>query len=426
MKWKQWRSRILIVTAYTCFLGLLLGCSNNDSKADTPSMTFWHDKTGVAAEAVTAIAQSFQDEHPEIKVNTVYVADLSEGGGQKLLTAIAGGDPPDAVFFDRFQIASWANQQALTDLTDRVAASSLDPNRFYKASWSEVVYEDKVYGIPVTIDGRVLFYNKDHFKEAGLDPDQPPSTIRQLEEYAGKLNLVEGNGFKRFGFVPWFSQGNFYTWGWVFGGEFYNDLSSQVTANEPHLVEALTWLQMYARQYNMSAVRSITDSKQVSPFAAGQISMEIGNNLEAATIKANNPSLNYGVAPIPTPDGNRQTTWSGGFSLVIPRGAKNPDAAWELVQYFAGDKAQETVGKVYLSVIPEVNERLFKDDPVNKQIMSLLDIAHWRPVIPQGQLLWNELVKAMDLAISGNAEPESILSDVTSKVNAELKQSQQR
>jgi multiple sugar transport system substrate-binding protein len=345
---------------------------------------------------------------------------LTVGGGQKLLTAIVGGQPPDVVFFDRFQIASWADQEVLTDLTNHVKDSGMNTDLFYKAAWNEVVYEERIYGIPVTTDARVLFYNKDHFSEAGLDPNHPPATIAELEEFAAKLMLKEGQRYKRLGFVPWLGQGSFYTWGWAFGGDFYDSRTKQVTANEPKLVAAMKWLQDYSEQYADQKINALTGSEAVDPFLTGQVSMEIGNNLLVANLKANNPALHYGIAPIPTPDGKEATTWSGGYSVVIPKGAEHPDEAWELIQYFAGDEAQERIGKAYLSAIPEVNERIFKNDPMNMEIMSLLDNAHWRPVIPQGQLLWNELAHAVDLAINGKDTPERLLNEVTARVNAAL------
>ncbi|AJY77500.1 hypothetical protein VN24_04570 [Paenibacillus beijingensis] len=417
---------------------MLFGCSqasetagtSNGSSANTAAsgsasagktVTFWHDKTGVAGEAITAAANAFQADHPEIKLNVVYVADLTVGGGQKLLSAVAGGTAPDAVFFDRFQIASWADQGALVDVTDRVSADKLDKNRFYPAAWNEVVYKDRVYGLPVSTDGRVLYYNKDHFKEAGLDPEKPPATIKELEEDAAKLTVKDGGTYKRFGLIPWSTQGNFYTWGWVFGGDFYNTETGEVTANNPKNVEALQWLQQFANKYDISAMQSLSDASKVNPFAAGVTSMVIGNNLTSAQIRDANPKLDFGVTAIPTPSGQNNVTWSGGYSVVIPKGAKNPDGAWELLKYFTGDKAQEELAKAYLSVVHSVNEKVFKDDPINTRILSVLNDARWRPVIPQGQLLWNELQSAMDLAVNNKGNPQELLDGVTDKVNAALK-----
>lgn len=437
----KWNRPVLALTAAASLFAVSAGCSKNpesssapaDTAASAPSaaaaspaskakgtVTFWHDKTGVMGDSLNAAAAKFQEAHPEWKVESVYVADLTVGGGQKLMTSVLGGQAPDVVFFDRFQIASWADQEALVDITDRVAADKLDSSRFYPSSWNEVVYKKKVYGVPVSTDGRVLFYNKEHFKAAGLDPEKPPKTIRELEEAAAKLTVKEGNAFKRIGFAPWQNQGNFYTWGWVFGGSFYDEATGKVTANDPKLVEALQWLQDYAAKYDPVEVKSLASSTQVDAFVAGNSSMVVSNNLLAATIKANNPGLNYGVAEIPTPGGDRTVTWSGGYSLVIPKGAKNPDGAWELMRYFTQDEGQEFVTRFHLSVVPSVNQKVFANDPASLKVMSMLSQSKWRPVIPQGQLLWNELANAMDMAINNKGKPQQLLDDVTAKVNTAL------
>ncbi|MDQ0919259.1 multiple sugar transport system substrate-binding protein [Paenibacillus sp. V4I5] len=427
------------VLALIASVGLLAGCSSANQTGTTGStntpgtkepasstakasgtVTFWYDKTGVAGEAIKAAADAFQAAHPEIKLNAVYVADLTVGGGQKLMSAVAGGTAPDAVFFDRFQIASWAQQEALIDISERVKKDTIDPKKFYPAAWNEVVYKDKVYGLPVSTDGRALFYNKDHFKEVGLDPEKPPKTIKELEEYAAKLTVKEGNIYKRIGLIPWSNQGNFYTWGWAFGGDFYNTSTGKVTPNDPKNVEALQWLQDYANKYNISDMKSLASSTQINPFAAGKVSMEIGNNLLAATVKAANTNVNFGVAQLPTPTGDQTVTWSGGFSLVIPKGAKNQDGAWELLKFFTGDEAQEKLTKSYLSVVHSVNQKVFANDPINTKILGFLGTAHWRPVISQGQLLWNEMASALDMASNNKGKPKELLDSVADKVNAAL------
>jgi multiple sugar transport system substrate-binding protein len=401
-------------------LVLLAGCSSVaavDSQA-ARTVTFWHDKTGVAAEALEQALAGFREQHPEITVNAVYAADLSVGGGQKLLTAIAGGNAPDAVFFDRFQIAAWAEQGALTDLSGRVAADAVNPHRFYSSAWDEVMYGAGIYGLPVTTDGRVLFYNKEHFALSGLDPDRPPTTIAQLEEYAERLTISGGAGYERFGFVPWLGQGSFYTWGWAFGGSFLDEAAERISLQDERLVSALEWLQHYAEAGDKRHMNALAASGPHEPFASGLVSMEIGNNLLAATIRQINPELDYAIAPIPVAEGSSFRTWSGGYSMVIPKGARNEEDGWSLVKYFTEDKAQQALASVYLSVVPALNERLFADDPVNGAIVKLLPRSYSRPVLPQGQLLWNELAVALDMAVNGKGEPRQLLELAEARVNA--------
>ncbi len=127
------------------------------------------------------------------------------------MTAIAGGNAPDLVFFDRFKVGSWANQGSLTSLTEYAERDGISREDFYEYTWDESSYEDDLYAVPLTTDSRLLFYNKDHFSEVGLDPDNPPTTIAELEEAADLLTIIDGNRIERLGLIPWISQGWLYS-----------------------------------------------------------------------------------------------------------------------------------------------------------------------------------------------------------------------
>lgn len=80
---------------------------------------------------------------------------------------------------------------------------------------------------------RALYYNKDHFAAAGLDPENPPKTIEELTEVAKKLTLRDGNRVTQFGLIPWMGEGWLYSWGWSFGGSFLDKETGKVTPNQP-------------------------------------------------------------------------------------------------------------------------------------------------------------------------------------------------
>lgn len=133
------------------------------------------------------------------------------------------------------------------------------------------------------------------------------------------------------------------------------------------------------------------------------------------------PDLND-VTPIPTPTGKNHTTWSGGFSIAVPKGAAHTEAAWEFAKFFGSKEGQEFYSKISrdLSTIPSVNEKLYSDDPTIDKFVEALPNAHYRPSIAEGQLLWNELEGAVEAATRGNGEPKELLDGVTKKVNKAL------
>ncbi len=170
---------------------VLVGCSSgetvdSDSEGKT-TVTFWHSMSGESGDAMGAVIEEFEKQHPDIAVDATYIASQGEGQNEKLLTAVAGGNPPDVAYFDRFEIASWAHRDSLEDLTELAERDGVTKDKYYDFAWEEAVFDEKLYGIPTSTGSRLVFFNKDHFEEVGLDPENPPSTIAELEEAAEKL-----------------------------------------------------------------------------------------------------------------------------------------------------------------------------------------------------------------------------------------------
>lgn len=405
----------------------LAGCSSSKDTAGgegSTTITVWHPMTGVTETAIKKVTKAFEEKYPDINVKLVYTAGGTEAN-KKLLAAIAGGNPPDVAYFDRFKVGQYAAQGALTDLTSFAEKDGVTKDDYYPFAWAEANYEGKLYGIPTSTDARMLFYNIDEFKKAGLDPNNPPKTIDELEQAAKQLTIKEGSRFKQIGFIPWFGQGQLYTWGWAFGGDFYNEETGKVTANDPKIVDALKWESEYAKSYGISNLTSFTNSQGTgarAPFISGNLSMIVSGNFTVAQIENYKPDLNYGVTPIPTPTGGDFQTWSGGWSVVIPKGAQHEEAAWKYLKFFGGTEGDKIYSKISgdLAAIPSVNKKLYSDDPIMKKFVDALENAHHRPVISQGQLLWNQLVDAVDKATHGNGSPKGILDQVTKKVNSAL------
>ncbi|MDR6553236.1 ABC transporter substrate-binding protein [Paenibacillus qinlingensis] len=398
--------------------------SNNTSGQGNATVTLWHGLTSIDLENMNKVVKAFEEKNPSIKIKLVYT-ESNEGADQKLLTAVAGGNPPDIAFFDRFKVGSWAAQGSLTDLTTMATGAGITKNSYYPFAWDESSYQNKLYAIPLGTDSRLLFYNKDQFKEVGLDPNNPPKTIAELEAAAEKLTIKDGKRFKRIGFIPWYSQGWLYSWGWSFGGDFMDPATGKVTANDPKVVDALQWMTNFAKKYNVEDITGFTSAAgtdEMDPFITGQISMKISGNWTVAGIKKFKPDLNYGVTPIPTPTGTNFTTWSGGMSLIIPKGAKNIEPAWKFLEYLGKEEGQYLLNaQSGMSVIDAVNAKFgYKDDPIMKEFVNILPKSHNRPVVPEGQLLWNELASATEKSTRGSGSPKENLDKVTETVNKAL------
>lgn len=204
----------------------------------------WGLQSGEETAGQDAQIAEFENRNPDIKVST-----LSMGAGdmnpQKLMTSIVGGVPPDLISQDRFTIGDWASRDAFEPLDGFLKAEggkdALRPQDFYPAAWKEATYKGHVYGIPTGIDDRMLYYNIDMFKKAGLDPNKPPRTWEELKAYAKKLTKVNpDNTIAQIGFIPNYGNSWLYLYSWQNGGEFMSKDGRTCTLNNPASVAAST------------------------------------------------------------------------------------------------------------------------------------------------------------------------------------------
>lgn len=297
---------------------------------------------------------------------------------------------------------------------------------YYSFAWEEANYEGRLYALPHDTDDRALYYNKKVFREAGLDPEKPPKTIAEMDAMADKITKKDARGrLERIGLIPWLSQGWLYTWGWVFGGEFYDPKTRKVTANDPKIVAALEWMVSYAKKYDVAVIDSFSaafGSEAMDPFLVGQLGMVVTGDWNLALIDKYAPDLEFGVVSFPIPPGGKLSTWAGGWSIAVPKGAKNPREAFEWASWFCGPKGQ-LLYCVATAHIPTIKEAA--QDPAfwegnHKVFMELLPYARYRPVIPEGDLLWVELASATDQARHLVKPSKQLLDEVTAKVNKAL------
>ncbi|WP_227872433.1 ABC transporter substrate-binding protein [Paenibacillus albus] len=374
------------------------------------------------------VVKPFEEANPDIRVKLTFVENSDNSQvSDKLLTAIAGGQAPDVAMFDRFAVGEWAAMGALEDLSDYASRDGM-ASIYYPNVWEETQFNGKTYALPWNVDTRAMYYNKTLMKEAGLDPNKPPRTIAELDAMAEKIYKLNKQGlYDQVGFIPWQAQGFLYTHGWNFGGEWEKD--GQLTPNDPQIVKALEWMQGYSMKYGVKKLASFTDEMRDTgrnPFISGRIGFMYEGNWLLNDM--DDAKFDWGIAPMPTPDGNGDVTWAGGWSYVMPKGAKHQEQAWRFIKFVAGKEGSmlwtgRSGGTTDLTSIPEVNERLGQNKKEHLDVfVRLLEHAHIRPVSPIGSFMWEEMYKAQNLAIKLQGSPQALLDAMKQHVDTELQE----
>ncbi|MBV9289120.1 MAG: extracellular solute-binding protein, partial [Hyphomicrobiales bacterium] len=159
------------------------------TSASADSMTMWVRASG--ANAAAHLVDLWNATHPDkIELTTIPDNEMVT----KLATGVQAGEVPDLVSFDLIYMPDFMKAAFLVDLTGDLKA---DPNYASVAqAYKDIAtYEGKLYGAGFTPDVSILVWNKDLFKQAGLDPEKPPRTIGEIHEDAKKIRALGGDTY---------------------------------------------------------------------------------------------------------------------------------------------------------------------------------------------------------------------------------------
>lgn len=290
---------------------------------------------GFGAEETNPMAVSrvdaFNTAYPSIDLELV-----PEFDDQKLLTAVASGQLPDLLWIDRSRIASWAARDVLLDLDEYFASSSIDTSDFYPAALEQVIYDGKTYGLPQFMDVRALYVNLDALAEAGADPDAlDTSNWDSLSDLGEQLLVTDGDKIERWGFDHKLEAGHIWLWGTGNGGSFLSDDGKTATFDDPKVVDALQWgVDAYDRQGGYQKFQAVATTWQGDEqFARGQVALTEYENWMLGIVARVAPELNFRVYPIEERGGDTDVSFAGGNAWCIPKGAKDPEAAWAFIAF---------------------------------------------------------------------------------------------
>lgn len=381
------------------------------SKTD---VTFWTTYTDTGLKNLTAIVDAFNQQSTDTNVKIVQIPPAEVTDSSKLITAVRGGTGPDVYLLDRFIVNERAANGLLEDLTDLMKKNNMNPDlteNYIEFAAREATFDGKPFALPFDTDVRALYYNKAMIKEAGVDPatwDPAKGVLLwdDIQAVAAKLNKKDSNGnFTQVGLVPWFDQGLPYTFGFSWGGTFFDQAKCEVTPDNEKIVASGDWIYNYAKDQGADAFQAFIQAAmkpgappQQNPFIQKRMGMWISGDWSIQNLATYAADIDYGITYLPVPTkGMNSTTWAGGWSVVIPKGAKQPEGAFKFMKYFAGPEGQRMYTKAS-SHVPtlksvQADMSLYSGQHVFF-IEKLLPTTKNRPPLPVGAKYWDELQTA--------------------------------
>ncbi|WP_394769274.1 ABC transporter substrate-binding protein [Lacisediminihabitans sp.] len=386
---------------------------------------------GMTGNAWVSIAELYEKSQTHTGVKVTY-APASADSQVRLLTSIAAGSPPDVAFVQPEQYPQFAGLGVMNDLDPYLQRSGLGEKDFVPAVWSQMSITGPVYSLPGMVDVNFpLFWNKKLFSASGLDPNEGPKTIDDMDRMSAAILKKKDGRVQQVGTIPWSYYGysnSMYTLGYAFGGKFVSDDNGTVTPDHENNITALTWMCDYAKRVGGAAHLAVTSPTQVLPaIAGGTIGMAPMTATDAGNVKTNAPKVELGSGLFPYAEGLGEpggATWLGGWSVFIPKGAAYPDSAWDFIQ-FATTTAEGTIENFKKQrAVPELKsspvlKTLAKDPFFSIFTEALSSCKNVRPTIPVAGTYGQQLDIYVGQAIFGQLTPQQAMKKVADNVNTE-------
>lgn len=388
------------------------GDNVDQNSANEPvTLSFWNGFTGADGEVLKDIVADFNETNEKgitIEMDIMPWDNFNE----MLPPAISSDTAPDfALMMDR-DMPQYVKNGALRPMDDFWDFEGVDKADFNETSIEMGMLDGTQYAVPMQVQTFYLYWNKDLFEAAGLDPEKPPVTWDEVMEIAPKLADPENNVS---GFLVPDNIGNvLFSWILSNGGTVLNDDYTESTINSPENLEVLTAAQDVVLEQGGPTV--ISNPEIFNLLYAGQLGMAVAPPFVVSGLQTN--EINFGVTSIPQKtESAEKTAVAEAVSFVVPKTTDESklDAIYEFVKYWNSTEiakrwALEAGFPPYLKSAAEDPEVVEND--IITEMTGQLDYAQlYLPGFDQRLALESDVICPMIERLMQGEEPEALLEE---------------
>ena len=317
---------------------------------------------GPLTKIVDGMVDKFEAKNPDINVNAIYAGNYNDAR-VKALAALQSGEPAQLSVMFSIDIHALRNLDAIVAFDDIVSTNTERKwlNSFYPALMENGKADGKTWGIPFQRSTIVMYYNKDAFRSAGLDPEKPPTTWEEFTNVGKKLVRKNSNGnVQQWGaMIP--STGYPY---WMFGAlakqnseVLMNQAGTETYFDNPGVINALEYWQDLGQKHAIMPEGVIEWGTLRQNFLDQKTAIMWHSTGNLTTVK-NKASFDFGVAKLP---GNKELgspTGGGNFYIFKKTSAEERQAALKLVKFMTSPEqaAHWSKSTGYMGVGPDAYE----------------------------------------------------------------------
>lgn len=418
--------------AFLSILALTFGGSGIALAAVELTMYYPVAVGGPLTRVVDGLVADFEKEHPDIKVNAIYAGNYNDAR-IKALAALKAGDPAQLSVMFSIDIYELIEQDAIVAFDD-IATTEEEKKwlkSFYPSLMENGMTQGKVWGIPFQRSTIVMYYNKDAFRDAGLDPEDPPQNWDELVSMGKQLVKKDASGnVERWGaMIP--STGYPY---WMFGAltmqngqVLMNGSGNETYFDSPAVVDALRYWRDLGARHGVMPEGTIEWGTLRQNFLEGKTAIMWHSTGNLTAVKKN-AGFDFGVAMLPASKRRGTPTGGGNFYIFKKTTPEERKAALTFIKWMTHPErtAEWSIATGYIGTRPDAYQTAKLQNYVTQfppaaVARDQLKFATAELSTYQTGRVRKLLDDAIQATLTGSKSPEDALSDAQSQADRLLR-----
>jgi sn-glycerol 3-phosphate transport system substrate-binding protein len=413
---------------------LLLAGSGVAVQAAETELRFYYPVAvgGPITKIIDDYAEAFAAEHPGTRIKPVYSGDYVQTIA-KALTAVKGGDPPEMAILLAADIMTLTDEDVVVALDDLVTTADERAwlAGFYPAFMENARLNGKTFAVPFQRSTPILYWNKDLFRAAGLDPEKGPASWEEMLSFAKELTRKDAAGtVVQWGIqIP--SDGNT---SWLFTGlattnavRLNDPTGSHTNFDDPKAVEALQFWYDLSKKYGVQPSGLVSWGTTPRDFLEGKCAMMWTTTGNLTNIRKN-AGFPFGVAMLPQNLNYGAPTGGGNFYIFNGTTPEKQRAALQFIKWMTepARAAEWSIKTGYVATSPaayatDAMRTYTKDFPQAVVARDQLEFAVPEITVHDGQHVMKVINDALQATMTGSKPAGAALKDAQAEAERILR-----